>query len=69
MRQKQHYVTESEKRKMWELYQELGTYVAVAKKMKRDSGTVSRHVREYEVAVRQAEISEIVYTHDEKKSR
>lgn len=51
MRRKQRYVTEIEKRKMWELYQQLGTFVAVAKRMKRDPSTVSRHVREYEAAV------------------
>lgn len=44
-------VTQQEKEKMWRLYQELKTYKAVAEKMKRDPGTVSRHVREYETAV------------------
>ena len=44
-------VTQQEKEKMWRLYQELKTYKAVAEKMKRDPGTVSRHVREYEAAV------------------
>lgn len=37
---------------MWQLYQQLGTYKAVAKKMRRSPDTVSRHVREYEAAVR-----------------
>ena len=45
------FVTEQEKRKMWELYQSLRTYKAVAKKMRRDPGTVSRYVREYETAL------------------
>ena len=44
-------VTEKEKEKMWQLYQNLGTFTAVAKKMKRDPATVSRHVREYEAAI------------------
>ena len=44
-------VTQQEKEKMWRLYQELKTYKAVAEKLKRDPGTVSRHVREYEAAV------------------
>ena len=45
-------VTETEREKMWQLYQQLGTYKAVAKKMRRSPDTVSRHVREYEAAVR-----------------
>jgi len=44
-------VTQKEKEKMWELYQTLGSFAAVAKKMRRDPGTVSRHVREYEAAI------------------
>ncbi len=39
---------------MWRLYQELGQYSKVAKKVKRDPGTVSRYVQEYEAAVRAA---------------
>lgn len=45
-------VTEQEKEKMWQLYQQLGSYAAVAKKMNRDPGTVSRYVREHEAEVR-----------------
>lgn len=45
-------VAETEREKMWQLYQQLGTYKAVAKKMRRSPDTVSRHVREYEAAVR-----------------
>lgn len=48
-------VTQQEKEKMWRLYQELKTFKAVAEKMKRDPGTVSRHVREYEAAVQAAQ--------------
>lgn len=45
-------VTQAEKEKMWLLYQQLGTYTKVAKKMNRDPKTVSRYVNEYEAAVR-----------------
>ena len=44
-------VTQSEKEKMWQLYQKLGTFAAVAKKMHRDPSTVSRYVHEFEAAV------------------
>ena len=44
-------VTQKEKEKMWQMYQTLGSFAAVAKKMRRDPSTVSRHVREYEAAI------------------
>ena len=44
-------VTQREKEKMWQLYQELHSFVKVAKKMQRSPDTVSRYVREYEAAV------------------
>lgn len=44
-------VAQQEKEKMWELYQKYPCFKTVAKKMKRDPGTVSRHVHEYEAAV------------------
>ncbi len=44
-------VTQKEKEKMWQLYQQLGSFKAVAKKMRRNADTVSRHVKEYEAAV------------------
>ena len=44
-------VSQKEKQKMWQLYEELGSYKAVAKKMRRCSDTVARYVREYEIAV------------------
>lgn len=47
-------VTEKEKQKMWELYQKLGSYTKVAKKLRRSPDTVSRHVQTYEAAVRAA---------------
>ena len=39
------------KEKLWLLYQQLGTFTEVAKKMKRHPGTVSKYVHEFEVAV------------------
>ena len=44
-------VTQAEKEKMWQLYQKLGTFTAVAKKLHRNPSTVSRYVREFEAAV------------------
>ena len=44
-------VTQREKEKMWQLYQEVGSFVKVAKKMQRSPDTVSRYVHEYEAAV------------------
>ena len=44
-------VTQQEKEKMWQLYQEMRSFVKVAKKMQRSPDTVSRYVREYEAAV------------------
>lgn len=37
---------------MWRLYQDLGSYTKVAKKVKRNPDTVSKYVKEYEAAVR-----------------
>lgn len=45
-------VSEKEKRQMLELYQELGTFKAVAKKLNRSPDTVSRYVHEYEAVMR-----------------
>jgi hypothetical protein len=49
-------VLQKEKKKMWELYQQYGSYTKVAKKMHRSPDTVSRYVQEYErsLAVAQA---------------
>lgn len=44
-------VTQMEKEKMWKLYQEVGSFKKVAKKMNRSPDTVSRYVHEYEAAV------------------
>ncbi len=44
-------VTQQEKEKMWQLYNELGSFAKVAKKLHRSSDTVSRYVREHEAAV------------------
>ena len=45
-------MTEKEKEKMWRLYQDLGSYTKVAKKVRRNPDTVSKYVKEYEAAVR-----------------
>ena len=44
-------VKKKKKEKMWQLYQEIGSFAKVAKKMRRNPDTVSRYVREYEAAV------------------
>lgn len=44
-------VTQQEKGKMWQLYNQLGSYAKVAKKLHRSSDTVSHYVREHEAAV------------------
>ena len=44
-------VTQQEKEKMWQLYQEVGSFVKVAKKMQRSPDTVSRYVHEHEAAI------------------
>ena len=49
-------VTQVEKELMWKLYQKYGTFKAVAQRMGRSAGTVSRYVREYEAAVNAASV-------------
>lgn len=44
-------VTQQEKEQMWQLYNQLGSYAKVAKKLHRSSDTVSRYVHEFEAAV------------------
>ena len=44
-------VTQQEKEQMWQLYNRLGSYAKVAKKLHRSPDTVSRCVREHEAAV------------------
>lgn len=44
-------VSKKEELKMWQLYQELGSYKKVAKKMRRSPDTVSAHVQKYEAAL------------------
>lgn len=41
----------NEERKMWQLYQQLGSFKKVAKKMRRNPDIISKYVREYEAAV------------------
>lgn len=49
-------VTQQEKEKMWQLYNELGSFSKVAKKLNRSPDTVSRYVHEYEAAVGAASV-------------
>jgi hypothetical protein len=49
-------VSTREKRRMWELYQALGSYKAVAKKMRRSRDTVAKYVLEYETALKVAQL-------------
>lgn len=49
-------VTQQEKEQMWQLYNQLGSYAKVAKKLHRNSDTVSRYVREFEAAVGAARV-------------
>ena len=44
-------VTQQEKEKMWQLYQEGNTFKKIAAKLCRSPDTVSRYVHEYEAAV------------------
>lgn len=41
-------VTQAEKEKMWQLYQDGNTFVKIGKKLDRCPDTVSRYVHEYE---------------------
>lgn len=56
MAAKRGRVTQAEKEQMWQLYQELGQFSKVAKKLHRDPDTVSRYVHEYEAAVNAASV-------------
>ena len=49
-------VTQQEKEKMWQLYQEGNTFKKIAAKLRRSPDTVSRYVHEYEAAVGAASI-------------
>ena len=49
-------VTQQEKEKMWQLYQEGNTFKKIATKLRRSPDTVSRYVHEYEAAVGGARI-------------
>ena len=44
-------VTQQEKEQMWQLYNQLGSYAKVAKKLHRSPDTVSRYIHEHEAAV------------------
>ena len=49
-------VTEREKKRMWDLYQELGSFKKVGKKMRRSPDTVSRYVLEYQATLRMVNV-------------
>ena len=49
-------VTQQEKEKMWQLYQEGNTFKKIAAKLRRSPDTVSRYVHEYEAAVSAASV-------------
>lgn len=60
MKAKGTKVTSLEKKKMWELYQQLGSYAKVAKKLRRSRDTVAKYVLEYESNVKLlAQLTEI----------
>ena len=58
-------VTQREKEKMWQLYQDGNTFSKIAKKLRRSPDTVSRYVHEYEAAVSAA--GYILNSTDERK--
>ena len=49
-------VTQREKEKMWQLYQEGSSFVKIGKKLRRSPDTVSRYVHEYEATVGAASV-------------
>ena len=49
-------VTQKEKEKMWQLFQDGNSFVKIGKKLRRSPDTVSRYVREYEAAVNTASV-------------
>jgi len=51
MAAKRTRVTQQEKEKMWQLYQDGNSFVKIGKKLRRSPDTISRHVREHEAAV------------------
>lgn len=56
MSKKGSKVTQQEAKKMWELYQTCGSVVAVARTMRRDRGTVSKHIAAYEASINTASV-------------
>ena len=49
-------VTAREKKRMWELYQQLQSFKLVGKRLRRSPDTVSKYVRENEAALQVAQI-------------
>ena len=44
-------VTQKEKEKMWQMFQDGYSFIKIGKKMRRSPDTVSRYVHEFEAAV------------------
>lgn len=44
-------VTQKEKEKMWQMFQDGYSFIKIGKKMRRSPDTVSKYVREFEAAV------------------
>lgn len=53
-------VSKREKKRMVELYETLGSYSAVAKKMRRDRTTVAKYIQQYEIAKDTADFAKTV---------
>ena len=49
-------VTQKEKEKMWQLFQDGNSFIKIGKKLRRSPDTVSRYVHEYEAAIGAASI-------------
>ena len=68
MAKKGSRVTRTEAEKMYQMYQGCGSISQVAKSMKRDRGTVARHIHAYEAGLNIPEIT-IVIPKDQTKSK
>lgn len=64
-------VSQKEKNRMWALYQDLGSYAAVAKRMKRSPDTVAKYVAQIEsvVGTAQADIEAITRREREQQQK
>lgn len=60
MAKKGSRVTQTEAKKMYQLYQGCGSIAQVAATMRRDRGTVSRHIHAYEASLNAPEITIVI---------